>query len=218
MQDVTWLVFAKTFWTRITSVFFLGRHYHRICHQLNIYGMNLVDVFATIKIYRKHYRSSVTHLWNNIPQAFIQRLIGSMRRRCEAVVAARGGHTRYWTPQTPILHDNLCLSMICSDNDIGKFCWYCCCTHMNLNYTIFVDLFSLCKKILSIKPLYRFFCWLVYMIISKENNEQTKIFSSSEVDVSLLTIWTMVLLPHCFAMRFRPFGFLTPKDFQIIWI
>ena len=33
--------------------------------------------------------------WNNIPQAFIQRLIGSMRRRCEAVVAARGGHIRY---------------------------------------------------------------------------------------------------------------------------
>jgi hypothetical protein len=35
------------------------------------------------------------HEWNNIPQAFIQRLIGSMRRRCEAVVAARGGHTGY---------------------------------------------------------------------------------------------------------------------------
>jgi hypothetical protein len=38
MQDVTFLVFVKTFWTRITPVFFLGRH-HRICHQLNIYGM-----------------------------------------------------------------------------------------------------------------------------------------------------------------------------------
>jgi transposase len=35
------------------------------------------------------------HEWNNIPQAFIQRLIGFMRQRCEAVVAARGGHTRY---------------------------------------------------------------------------------------------------------------------------
>jgi hypothetical protein len=55
------------------------------------------------------------HEWNNIPQAFIQRLTGSMRRRCDAVVAARGGHTRYWTPQTSILHDNFCLSMICSD-------------------------------------------------------------------------------------------------------
>ena len=62
MQDVTWLVFVKTFWTRITSVFFLGRHYHRICHQLNIYGINSVGVFATVKIHRKHYRSCVTHL------------------------------------------------------------------------------------------------------------------------------------------------------------
>jgi hypothetical protein len=38
---------------------------------------------------------ALVHEWNNIPQSFIQRLIGSMRRRCEAVVAARGGHTRY---------------------------------------------------------------------------------------------------------------------------
>jgi hypothetical protein len=29
------------------------------------------------------------------PTSLYQRLIGSMRRRCEAVVAARGGHTRY---------------------------------------------------------------------------------------------------------------------------
>jgi hypothetical protein len=62
MPDVTWLVFVKTFWTRITSVFFLDRHYHRTCHQLNIYGMNSVDVFATVKIHWKHYRSCVTHL------------------------------------------------------------------------------------------------------------------------------------------------------------
>jgi hypothetical protein len=40
-------------------------------------------------------RDALVHEWNNIPQAFIQRLSGSMRRRCEAVVAARGGHTRH---------------------------------------------------------------------------------------------------------------------------
>ena len=40
-------------------------------------------------------RDTLVHEWNNIPQTFIQQLIGSMRRRCEAVVAARGGHTRY---------------------------------------------------------------------------------------------------------------------------
>ena len=54
--------FVKNVWTRMTSVFFLGLHYHRICHQLNIYWMNSVDVFAAVKIHRKHYRSCVTHL------------------------------------------------------------------------------------------------------------------------------------------------------------
>ena len=49
-------------------------------------------------------RDALVHEWHNIPQAFIQRLIGSMRRRCEAVIA-RGGYTRYWTPQTSILHE-----------------------------------------------------------------------------------------------------------------
>ena len=43
----------------------------------------------------KELRDALVHEWNNIPQAFIQRLIGSMRRRCEAVVAARGGQTSY---------------------------------------------------------------------------------------------------------------------------
>jgi hypothetical protein len=52
-------------------------------------------------------------------------LIGSMHRRCEANVDARSSHTRYWTPQTSILHDNFCLFMIFSDNDVGKCCWYC---------------------------------------------------------------------------------------------
>jgi hypothetical protein len=70
-------------------------------------------------------RDTLVHEWNNIPQAFIKWLIGSMRRRCEAVIAASGGHTRYWTPQTSILHNNFCMAMICSDNDVEKFCWYC---------------------------------------------------------------------------------------------
>ena len=86
-------------------------------------------------------RGALVHEWKNITQS-IQRLIGYMRRRCDAVVAARGGHTRYWTLQTSLLHDNFCLSMICSDNDVEKFCWYCliCYAHMNLNYTMFVSM------------------------------------------------------------------------------
>ena len=60
----------------------------------------------------------------------------SVMRGCRC--CKRWSHT-----QTSILHDNFCLSMICSDNDIEKFCWYCliCYAHMNLNYTIFVDFF-----------------------------------------------------------------------------
>lgn len=33
--------------------------------------------------------------WAQIPQAFFQRLVDSMRRRCMACVDAEGGHTRY---------------------------------------------------------------------------------------------------------------------------
>lgn len=33
--------------------------------------------------------------WDNITQIQIQRLIGSMRRRCQATIDANGGHTRY---------------------------------------------------------------------------------------------------------------------------
>jgi hypothetical protein len=132
---------SRLFWTRITSVFFHGRHYHRICHQLNIYGINSVDVFTTVQIHRKHYRGCVTRLCTRGTTFHKPLSNGSMRRRCEAIVAARGGHTRYWTPQTSILHHNFGLSMICSDNDVEKFFWYCpiCYAHMHLNYTIFVD-------------------------------------------------------------------------------
>jgi hypothetical protein len=81
------------------------RHYHRICHQLNIYGMKSVDVFANVKTLQE-------------------------------------------------LRDNFCLSTMCSDNDVEKFCWYCliCYAHMNLNYTIFVDFVSLCKKYWTSNP------------------------------------------------------------------
>ncbi|VDI11317.1 Hypothetical predicted protein [Mytilus galloprovincialis] len=40
-------------------------------------------------------RTALFGEWNNIPQDFIRRLIDSMRRRCQAVINARGGHTRH---------------------------------------------------------------------------------------------------------------------------
>ena len=40
-------------------------------------------------------RTALLEEWNNIPQADINKLVLSMRRRCQAVANARGGHTRY---------------------------------------------------------------------------------------------------------------------------
>ena len=146
MQDVTWLVFVKIFWTIITSVFFLSRHYHRICHQLNIYGMKSVDVFANVK--------TLQELRDALVEEHPTSLYPTIDWFCASEIAARGGHTCYWTLQTSILHDNFCLSTICSDNDVEKCCWYCliCYAHMNLNYTIFVDFVSLCKKYWTSNP------------------------------------------------------------------
>jgi hypothetical protein len=61
IHDVTWLVYVKTFWTRITPVFFFCRHYHRISQQLHIYRMNSVSMFTTLKVHGKHYMHCVTH-------------------------------------------------------------------------------------------------------------------------------------------------------------
>lgn len=38
---------------------------------------------------------ALVNIWNNIPQAFLDNLVSSMRRRCRAVIDANGGHTRY---------------------------------------------------------------------------------------------------------------------------
>jgi hypothetical protein len=153
IQDVTWLVLVKTFWTRITSVFFLGRHYHRICHQLNIYGMNSVDVFATVQINRKHYGSCVTHLCTSgttshkpLSNDWLVICVRDAKLSLLQEVVTHVTELR----KPFILHDNFCLSMICSDIDVDKFSWYyliICYAHMNFNYTIFVDFFSLCNKI-----------------------------------------------------------------------
>ena len=39
--------------------------------------------------------NALTEEWNNLEMAAIQRLIASMRRHCEAVIASRGSHTSY---------------------------------------------------------------------------------------------------------------------------
>jgi hypothetical protein len=165
MQDVTWLVFVKTFCTRITSVFFFGRHYHRICHQLNIYGINSVDVFATLK-YTGNTTGAAwrtcawveqhpTSLYPTIEWFYTSemRSCRCCKRWSHALLNSTNLHSAW---QFLSVHDLFC------DNDVEKFCLYCliCYAHMNLNYTIFVDFFSLCKHI-EHQTLYRFFCWLV---------------------------------------------------------
>jgi transposase len=40
-------------------------------------------------------QQALLHEWQHIPQARIQHLFHSMRRRCNALVAARGGHIGY---------------------------------------------------------------------------------------------------------------------------
>ena len=37
----------------------------------------------------------ITEEWNNLEMAAIQRLTGSTRRHCQAVIASRGSHTKY---------------------------------------------------------------------------------------------------------------------------
>ncbi len=49
-------------------------------------------------------RTAIEEEWTNIPQATINNLINSMRRRCVALREANGGHTRYPPPNTIKLH------------------------------------------------------------------------------------------------------------------
>ena len=42
-------------------------------------------------------RQALLEEWDQIPQYKIRRLISSMRRRFQAVIEARGHHTRYWS-------------------------------------------------------------------------------------------------------------------------
>ena len=44
---------------------------------------------------RAELRTALADEWQRYPQYKIQRLISSMRRRCQACIAARGGHTKY---------------------------------------------------------------------------------------------------------------------------
>ena len=40
-------------------------------------------------------RQALVLEWRRLPQRLLRRLVGSIRRRCESLFAARGGYTRY---------------------------------------------------------------------------------------------------------------------------
>ena len=48
MLGATWHVYAHNILDKITLTFFHGQLYHQIYHQFNIYGMNLINVFADV--------------------------------------------------------------------------------------------------------------------------------------------------------------------------
>jgi transposase len=43
----------------------------------------------------RQLQQTLRQIWNNVPMATINRLIHSMRARCQAVINAQGGHTNY---------------------------------------------------------------------------------------------------------------------------
>ena len=94
MQDATWLVFLKQNHIRVLPWPALSPDLSPTEHLWDELGRRFRQRQNPPETLQE-LRDALVHEWNNIPQAFIQRLIGSMRWRCEAVVVARGGHIRY---------------------------------------------------------------------------------------------------------------------------
>lgn len=60
--------------------------------------------------------------WKNVPQKNILNLIVSVRRRCQAAVASRGGHSCYSIVQTKITNNDFELS-VCGLEAVGTI-WF----------------------------------------------------------------------------------------------
>ncbi len=85
-------------WKLKTSQFLNGQHIHRTCHPIEHFWDALdrrtrqrVPAPANIQ----QLRTAIEEEWTNIPQATINNLINSMRRRCVVLRGANVGHTRY---------------------------------------------------------------------------------------------------------------------------
>ena len=86
-------------WIQTMYQFLLGLHCHQACHPLSMFGMLWINMYQQcdpVPANIQQLRKAIEEEWDNIPQATINSLINSMRRRCVAVHDADGGHTRYW--------------------------------------------------------------------------------------------------------------------------
>lgn len=54
-----------------------------------------ISARPTLPQNRQELQTALQEEWQQIPQASLARLMGSMGRRCRAVIASRGGHTKY---------------------------------------------------------------------------------------------------------------------------
>ncbi len=78
--------------------FLHGQHTHRTCHSLSMFGILWIGVYDSVfpvPANIQQLRTAIEEEWTNIPQATINNLINSKRRRCVALCEANGGHTRY---------------------------------------------------------------------------------------------------------------------------
>ncbi len=78
-------------WKLKTSQFLHGQHTHRTCHPLSMFGMLWIGVYDSVFQFLPIWqllqlRTAIEEEWTNIPQATINNLINSMRRRWQMVV------------------------------------------------------------------------------------------------------------------------------------
>jgi hypothetical protein len=62
-----------------------------------MFGVLLIDMYNSVPVPTniQQLRTAIEEEWDNIPQATINSLINSMRRRYVSLHEANGGHTRY---------------------------------------------------------------------------------------------------------------------------
>jgi hypothetical protein len=62
-----------------------------------MFGMFWIDMYDSVPVSAniQQLRTAIEEEWNKIPDATINSLINSMKRRCVALHEANGGHTRY---------------------------------------------------------------------------------------------------------------------------